>query len=393
MALALPALVVAGGAGAYGAYVSWSAGELIAPNVFIAGVPVGGLNKYQARQRLHERFGRLFVTLKTSERPFKVSLTELGGNPAIEDVVAKSYSVGREGGFLKEFLNVYGSKAAGRHYALPIQWQKAQLKRKLYIVDRLYRRQPHNARLKVTEAGVQIVPETLGRGLNVGETALQLQKRYFIALPKIEAATRALKPRLLAADLEGSDVELGRYTTRFNPGERGRTRNVRTAATSISGQVLMPGQAFSFNHATGERTAGKGYRMAHIFITKPGADEAEVADGLAGGTCQVSSTLFNAVRKTNAQFDKAALKILERNHHSLPVTYVPRGLDATVAWPGKDFRFRNAYSAPIFLKTAVNGSHLTVSVWARVPQNAAPPGSETPFVDGKRVAANVAAAG
>jgi vancomycin resistance protein YoaR len=92
----------------------------------------------------------------------------------------------------------------------------------------------------------------------------------------------------------------------------------------MEGSVLMPGETFSFNAQTGKRTWEKGYRMAHIFETKPGAEKAEVVEGLGGGICQVSSTLYNAVREANKKAGRG-LKIVERQSHSLPVTYVPSG--------------------------------------------------------------------
>ena len=185
--------------------------------------------------------------------------------------------------------------------------------------------------------------------------------------PALEAVTvHRTEPHIAIANLEGSDVKLEQYTTSFNRGLVGRTRNIHVAAEAVNGRVLLPGQTFSFNASTGERTAAKGYRMAHIFERQPGEEEAQVVDGLAGGTCQVSSTLFNAIRKSNQKVD-SKLKIVQRETHSLPVTYVPRGLDATVAWPYRDFKFRNTLPNPIYLRTDVNGSRLTVSVWARVP--------------------------
>jgi vancomycin resistance protein YoaR len=169
---------------------------------------------------------------------------------------------------------------------------------------------------------------------------------------------RTTAPRLTAASLAGTDVKLGEYRTRFNAGEWGRTRNIYVAAGAIDGKVIMPGQTFSFNQSTGRRTWEKGYRMAHIFERKPGQLKAEVVDGLAGGVCQVSSTLYNAVRKSKDKVGPG-VRIVERNYHSLPVTYVPPGFDATVAWPNKDFRFRNTLPAPIYLRAEVVGSRLT----------------------------------
>ena len=107
--------------------------------------------------------------------------------------------------------------------------------------------------------------------------------------------------------------------------------------------------------------------MAHIFLRQPGAENSEVVDGLAGGVCQVSSTLFNAVRKTNLKADVNPIKIVERTSHSLPVTYVPRGLDATVAWPYKDFKFRNVTNHPVYVRTRLGRSKLSIAIWGRVP--------------------------
>jgi vancomycin resistance protein YoaR len=108
--------------------------------------------------------------------------------------------------------------------------------------------------------------------------------------------------------------------------------------------------------------------VAHIFVRLPGKEKSEIVDGRGGGVCQVSSTLYNAVRKTNNKTDDR-LAIIERNNHSLPVSYVPSGLDATVAWPHKDFRFRNTFPHPVYLRAQVSGSRLKISVWGRVPED------------------------
>jgi vancomycin resistance protein YoaR len=90
--------------------------------------------------------------------------------------------------------------------------------------------------------------------------------------------------------------------------------------------------------------------MAQVYI------RGELVDGIGGGVCQVSSTLFNAVLL-------AGLKIVERNAHPETVPYVPPGRDATVAYGFKDFRFSNSNSQPIGIVTTVGGSHLTVHVY------------------------------
>ena len=365
----VPTVLLVVGATTYGAYTSWFSGDLIAPGVSIAGEEVGGLSRSEAEDRLTERFSRVFINLETDARPFKVSLSELGGRPQISEAVEKAFTVGRDGSPVNNLWRVYGAKATGQRFSLPVAWDRRILLDKLRSVNHLYTQKATDARLRVTSGGVQIDPEVHGRRLNLGETALRVQKRYYIGLPELEIATQTVTPRVTRENLAGTDVRLSFFTTRFNPGDRGRTKNVHNASTAIDGQVVGPGQLFSFNACTGERTAEKGYKMAHIFITEPGEEEAEIVDGLAGGTCQVSSTLFNAVRVVNKKYP-GALQVVERNHHSLPVAYVPKGQDATVAWPGKDFRFRNLLPNPVYLRTSITGAHLTVGVWCRVPGGA-----------------------
>ena len=366
----LLAVVMTIAGAAYGAYAMWARGDRIAPGVSVQGENIGGLSAVEARRRLTRRFNRLFVEVKTPTRPYRLALRELGGKPMIDRAVKNAYWYGRSGSLPGNMKRVLFPGQHRRRLSLPVRWDKARLRRAMWTVASNYRRAPRNAVLLVNDAGVQVVGEQMGRSINVGATLKQLQKKYYVGRPQVDAAVRRIKPRLTAANLAGTDIKLGEYPTRFDSDLEGRTRNIQVAAAAINGKVLMPGQNFSFNEMTGERTWDKGYRMAHIFETKPGQDKAEVVDGLAGGVCQVSSTLFNAVRRVNRKIDYR-LKITERNTHSLPVSYVPSGLDATVAWPDKDFKFRNTLPHPVYLRTAVHGSRLRISLWGRVPQNVA----------------------
>lgn len=359
-----------------GIYASWDRSGQIAPGFIVQGENVGGLSQDEASARLEKRFGRLFVNLETPERPYKLALKQLGGQVQVSQSVEQVYWYGRSENFVQNAFNYWMSQKTEQHRALPVRWNKDALRATMWTVARNYRRAPRDAKLEVSSRGIQVIPDQSGRSLNVGATCKALQAQYFAGKPALKATTESVAPRLAAADLAGRDVMFAKYTTYFDTGIEGRTQNIHLAAEAINGKVLMPGEKFSFNASTGERTGEKGYRIAHIFIHKPGAEKAEVVDGRGGGTCQVSSTLFNAVRKTNNKTD-GRLSILERNTHSLPVTYVPYGLDATVAWPDKDFKFRNKFPHPIYIRTELAGAHISISIWGRVPDNvssiAAPP--------------------
>ena len=77
--------------------------------------------------------------------------------------------------------------------------------------------------------------------------------------------------------------------------------------------------------------------------------------GLGGGVCQISSTVYNAVKN-------AGLTVVQRNPHSMPVSYLPKGLDAAIAAGSKDLKFRNDYTTPVVLYTDTSNKHLTVNV-------------------------------
>lgn len=142
---------------------------------------------------------------------------------------------------------------------------------------------------------------------------------------------------------------LSTYTTTYNVNEKERSENVRLAADTINNVILMPGQEFSYNNVVGERTTERGYKVAKVY------QEGQVVDGLGGGICQVSSTLYNAVVK-------ADLEVLERRNHSLPVAYVKLGRDATVVYGSVDFRFRNNQQYPIRIESSASGGTLTIKI-------------------------------
>ena len=139
------------------------------------------------------------------------------------------------------------------------------------------------------------------------------------------------------------------YTT-TTTSNKNRNTNIQLSAAAISGRTVLPGEIFSFNGATGERTAEKGYKEAAAISGGQSKDE------IGGGVCQTSSTLFNAVAR-------ADLEIIERNPHAWPSNYVEKGFDATVNWPGLDFKFRNNTEWPIFIIAGYSNQKVTVNIY------------------------------
>ena len=119
-------------------------------------------------------------------------------------------------------------------------------------------------------------------------------------------------------------------------GTAARKNNITIASDYCNGTVLMPGEIFSYNDTVGERTSERGFQVATVY-----ANGAAVP-GIGGGICQVSSTIFDAALY-------ADLEIVERKNHSLTVSYLPLGLDATVNWGTQDLKFKNTTDYPVKL--------------------------------------------
>ncbi len=219
------------------------------------------------------------------------------------------------------------------------------------FVDALYTRvsrPPVNASIGMNEdKSTYIIGEVVG---------ITVDKDEFVDLynSKNGVFSIAVKPTFPELTTEDLDIEfyqdvLGTYTSEYNANLINRTKNVSLAAEYINGTVIMPGQVFSYNTVVGKRTAERGFKQATVY-TGEGTEE-----GLGGGICQVSSTIYCAQLRAN-------LKTVSRTNHSYTVAYVPLGQDATVSYGVLDYLFENDTNYPIKIETVMGGGKLTVNI-------------------------------
>lgn len=148
------------------------------------------------------------------------------------------------------------------------------------------------------------------------------------------------------------DAVLGEWTTRFSRyGDyRNRGRNVRRATGHLNGAIIPAEGRLSFNTRVGERTRRRGYREAPVIL------RGELVDGMGGGVCQVSSTLYAAAFFSGLSFP-------EHTAHSRPSSYIRAGLDATVSWPGIDLVIENPFPFPLYVHATTEQNRLTVQLY------------------------------
>lgn len=167
-----------------------------------------------------------------------------------------------------------------------------------------------------------------------------------------EASTGTVYPAL-NKDANGDyPYRLSTYTTYYDVKNSTRTKNIDNAVSKLDNLLIPDGSTFSFNQTVGKRTVLAGYEEAKV------VQGDEFVDGLGGGICQVSSTVFQAALRAN-------LNITVRACHSLEISYVPLGADATVQWNSQDFQFKNNSGTDIRMSITAENGTMTCSIYAK----------------------------
>ena len=144
--------------------------------------------------------------------------------------------------------------------------------------------------------------------------------------------------------------QLATFTTRYDASDKDRTTNLVLACQKINGKVIMPGATFSYNETLGPRTVAAGYKNAKVY------ENGQVVDGIGGGICQISSTLYNSALMSD-------MEIVERRNHQFVTSYVGAGRDATVVYGSTDFKFKNTRTYPVKIVASAKSGVATVSIY------------------------------
>lgn len=220
-------------------------------------------------------------------------------------------------------------------------------------VDELHNKvyaEAKDAKYEVKDKMVSITSHVIGRDFDA-----QRLKDALISNNRdsgqIEIPLKLTYPKVYEDELKSKLFKdtIASFSTHYNLGDRDRSENIKIASSKINEVVLGPGEIFSYNNTVGERTIAEGFKKAHVY------SGGKIIDGIGGGICQVSTTLYNAVLF-------ADLEVVERKNHNMIVAYVPPGRDATVSYGSIDFKFKNSFKNPIKILTSLGGGSLKVEI-------------------------------
>lgn len=191
----------------------------------------------------------------------------------------------------------------------------------------------------------------VGRKVNMVKLARDVEEYLEGRTNTITLEVLKIEPRETVRALKERTTRIGSYTTDYSRSGEGRRANVELATDAINGTVLMPGEEFSFNDVVGPRTEDRGYKGAKVILS------GRYVDGVGGGVCQVSTTLYNAVLRAGLRVDRVRC-------HSLVPNYVPLSFDAMVS-ASSDFAFTNTLSVPVYVTGVAKDGKLTFYVYGK----------------------------
>lgn len=349
------ALLVAGGGLLAGHYLTSSSGGFPSAVAASRPTPVDALDA-DTVTRATETFLRTPVTVAVDQATTALPWSELGAGLDGEALthavrIARRALASELAGAAPEAVPGEDAvlRALARAGSLPVAVDRTRAEAAMATFKARYDRAPRDARMDLENRTIH--HERPGISVDVYASMSAIAAAAQSGADRVDLHTIALAPETTVADLGIDDVShsLARFETKYSVSDHIRNFNLKLAADKLDGYVVQPGEEFSFNEAVGPRTEKEGYRVAGVISA------GEMVDGLAGGLCQISTTLHGA-----AFF--AGLDIVRALPHSRPSTYVTMGLDATVVYPHVDLKLSNPYDFPVAIHFRVTQGSVVVEL-------------------------------
>lgn len=349
--------------------------EGIYQGVTIDGADVAGLSEAEALMMLQDKYkteidGQVLTLLYEAEEEeadaeepveemkWEIPFAEIGAGYDVEGAIKAAYETGRAGTEEENFKVGKELLKGTIDIEVPYTYDAALMDAKLAEIAEEFDREAEDSTVTRKNGKFIITEEKDG---------LKMDKEKTIEAVTAVLDTRMSGEAMIAAEVTKAEVTaednehvtdlIGTYYTTFNNSDRNRNTNLAVGCNYINGTILAPGEVFSANIELGSQTAAGGYKMAGVY------NNGKVEQGMAGGVCQVTTTLYNAALM-------AELEIVERHPHSMTVGYVPLGRDAAVAGNYKDLKFRNNTEYPIMIEAYASGGKLVMNIFGHEVHNA-----------------------
>lgn len=332
--------------------------SLILPKVKIENEDLTGKTKEEAQKIIMDKYSSQVIKKKidivTEEKKYTLDYSKLDAKYNVNEIIEQAYSYGREMNMFQKYKAI--KNPVEKTIKLTFEYNDKIVEEMVEQIAKSTNKKPVDATITMVSSGkFNVTNDVVGKQLEEDKLKKDIKSKINGVLSEditsIVAPVVQVKPKVSEAALKAINTRISRYTTNFASSAQGRATNVELATRSINGTLLMPGDIFSFNGTVGERTAAKGYQSAGVIIGD------KIEQGLGGGICQVSSTLYNAVLGTG-------LVSVERIHHTISSGYVPKGQDATVDYGNLDYKFKNTYKYPIYIEGIASNRNIYFNIYS-----------------------------
>ena len=325
--------------------------DKIAKNTYIKDVNVGDLSKEEAKEKIKNECKMDIITFTYKDKVWDINPDDVGINYNIEKTIDNAFNVNRSKNIFLNIIDMLKSNIGiENHLNVALDINKDKLKEVLEKISEDVNIEMENARLDISNGNINVIEEKAGIQVDINATLANLEKSLQEGLYKENLVVTKVEPQITKDDLKNVNTLLGSYKTVLSDVSPGRVENIKLATERTSGVLLMPGEEFSYNKHTGLRTTKNGYKNATVIVG------GEAVQGVGGGVCQVSTTLYNAVLY-------AGLDIVKVSNHSIPSSYVDKGRDATVSDNGLDFVFKNNYNQPVYIQNYYSNGVVTCQIY------------------------------
>ena len=391
----------------------------IISKVYVGSLNLSGLTQEEATQKLTEELEQKVsknVNLKTEDFEYQIQLSQVEVNYNINKAIQDAYNIGRDGNIFVNNFNILKSMFKGNNINLEYTYNEELLndiveevalkipnavKEPNYSIeddtliitkgkkgntinkDKLKNDIIHDLEGSTLDENIDLEvvltePEAIDIEKIHDEVYTEPKDAYYTKDPfeifphvngvdfDVDKAKELLKKdkeeyeiKLIITEPDVTTNEIGTeafpdllssFSTRYDASNTPRTTNLKLVMEKLDGVVVSPGETFSYNQTVGKRTAEAGYKEAGGYAA------GGVVQTLAGGICQISSTLYDAVVYAN-------LDIVERHNHMFLAGYVGAGKDATVVYGSLDFKFKNTRKYPIMIKTTIGGGIAKIDIY------------------------------
>ena len=342
-------------------FISHASSLTIKEGIYADQDSLAGMTQEEAETMIREKVAKMgdskITLVAAGGHEVTVTADELGIFWANSELVQEAVGLGTEGNVIQRYKAIKDLQFHNVTYNVDLEYDVNAINEVLISQCAKYDQKPVDASLTKVGNEFQITEGSVGYELDV-EVSIDsiydyLEHSWDGKDCRIMLSVAEEHPRGSAADLAEITDVLGSFTTSYKTSNANRSGNVANGCSKINGTLLYPGDVFSATETVSPFTKANGYAMAGAYLN------GKVVDSMGGGICQVSSTLYNAVLL-------AELEVLERNPHSMSVTYVDLSADAAIAeGAGKDFRFRNNLDYPIYIEGVTKDKMITFTIYGK----------------------------